>query len=363
MSGTSVDSLDAVLVDFSQKTPAITAKHSEPIPTELQAAVQALAISGDNEIQRLKELDQIIANLSALAVKSLCQQSNTERSSIKAIGSHGQTIRHYPPTNHSLGYSLQVGDPNIIAEETGITTVADFRRRDIAAGGQGAPLVPAFHKAIFGSTETERIILNLGGIANISYLPLHGDVAGYDTGPANGLMDSWIQKHRNLPFDENGTWASSGKTHLPLLEELMSHPYLSQPAPKSTGRETFNLPWLEQKISNIHDSIKPEDVQATLLDFTAQSISNHIELSDPLQRTEVYACGGGSHNQALMQKLQHLLASRLVLTTEALGIKPDWVEAVAFAWLAKQTMEHRSGNLPTATGAKKAVVLGGIYLA
>lgn len=362
MSGTSADGLDAALVDFISPQPKLILAQSSSIPDNLKQEIHNLSISSANEIDQIKSVDQEIAFLSALAVKQLCTDAHIKPEDICAIGSHGQTIRHYPTKPQALGYSLQVGDPNIIAEQTGITTVADFRRRDIAAGGHGAPLAPAFHKTVFHSQDSDRIILNLGGIANITYIPKQGNVLGYDTGPANTLMDAWCQQHCQLAFDRDGTWANSGVADTQLLSKLLEHSYLRLEAPKSTGREDFHLPWLTEQLTHL-PPLKPVDVQATLLAFTAETIATEIEKQDPEKQAEIYTCGGGSHNNVLMTQLLEKLSPRKVAPTAELGIHPDWVEAMAFAWLAKQTMEKAAGNLPEVTGADKAVILGGIYLA
>jgi anhydro-N-acetylmuramic acid kinase len=361
MSGTSVDSLDAALVNFANNQPTIISTYSLAIAEELRLSVHQLALSGANEIDQLRYLDREIALLSCNAIQQLCQQANCPPASITAIGSHGQTIRHYPKDKHNAGYSLQVGDPNIIAEKTGITTVADFRRRDIAAGGQGAPLTPAFHQAVFHAEKCDRIILNTGGIANITWLPKAGNVIGYDTGPANGLMDSWCQQHLQSPFDKGGEWANSGTVNTQLLAQLLQHPYFALSAPKSTGREDFNIPWLTQQLALFSHAIQAKDVQATLLALTVESISQQIETQDNYSSAEIYVCGGGAHNSALMQSLAQRLPPRKILSTEALGIHPDWVEATAFAWLAKQSIAKATGNLASVTGAAREVILGGIY--
>lgn len=360
MSGTSVDSLDAALVDFSTENPTIIKTHSLTLPSETRNLVQQLALSGKDEISSIQRLDKQIALLSCTVVEQLCEKADISLKDIAAIGSHGQTIRHQPQDNDNNGYSLQVGDPNIIAEKTGITTVADFRRRDIAAGGHGAPLAPAFHQSAFHSSRYDRIILNTGGIANISYLSKNGDTLGYDTGPANGLMDSWCQKHLNMPYDESGKWARSGTVNEALLEQLFKQPFFTSPSPKSTGREDFNLPWLEEQLQ-AHPHLKAKDVQATLLALTSHSIALEINKLDQNASAQVYVCGGGSHNTYLMESLGKKLSPRSVYSTSELNISPDWVEAVAFAWLARQTMLKITGNLPSVTGAAREVILGGVY--
>lgn len=360
MSGTSADSLDAALIDFQANNIHILATCSLELCKEIRATVHRLAVPGDNEIAQLSYIDQQIAQLSCSAIEQVCQKANVSPAAIQAIGSHGQTLRHIPQDQNNHGYSLQVGDPNIIAEKTGITTVADFRRRDIAAGGHGAPLAPAFHQAAFQSAECDRIILNTGGIANITHLPKNGQVTGYDTGPANGLMDSWCQLHLNQPYDSDGQWASTGIVNPALLSQLLSHPFFSLPHPKSTGREDFNLPWLQAQLTQFPE-ITHQDVQATLLALTVESISLCIEHHDNAALAEIYVCGGGTKNTTFMKNLSRRLNPRSVASTETLGIPPEWVEATAFAWLAKQTMEKMTGNLPAVTGANKSVILGGIY--
>ena len=360
MSGTSADAIDAALVDFSSNRSKIVSTYSQSIPENIKTAVHALAISGHNEIKLMRELDRDIARYSCNAIEQICQHANIRPQDIEGIGSHGQTIRHYPPQTGEVGYSLQVGDPNIIAHTTGITTVADFRRRDIAAGGHGAPLAPAFHNYVFRSQNTDRIIVNLGGIANITVLNQH-PVIGYDTGPANGLMDSWCQKHLEQPYDAQGQWAASGQVQQALLAQLLQHPFFGQAPPKSTGREDFNLPWLEEQLRQYGRAISTEDVQATLLQLTVESLSQAIEHQDAHSCAEIYVCGGGAYNTALLNQLAERLSPRLVNTTAMLSVDPDWVEAVAFAWLAKQTLAYAAGNLPSVTGATCEVILGGIY--
>lgn len=369
MSGTSVDSLDAALVNLpSDGTCQLINTYSIPLPDNIRQCVKELIRPGNNEIEKLRWLDRQIADYSCRATHHICQTSNVPINAINAIGSHGQTVRHHPNSAETQGYSLQIGDPNIIAEATGITTVADFRRRDIAAGGQGAPLVPAFHRAAFHSHTEDRIILNLGGIANITHL-LSTDgnhTLGYDTGPANTLLDNWCWKYRAEPFDHNSAWALSGTCDTTLLTRLLSDDYFSKAFPKSTGRELFNLEWITQALQTLdsehRNTLSPEDIQATLLELSISSICNEIEKVDKQEQASVYACGGGANNTMFIQKLKDRMPSRKVSTTQALGIDPNWVEAIAFAWLAKQTIERKTANLPSATGASKEVILGGIYL-
>jgi|TARA_B110000503_G_scaffold126766_1_gene195717 anhydro-N-acetylmuramic acid kinase len=367
MSGTSADSIDAVLVDLGSHKPEVLLTYSLELEDNIKEQINSLNISGADEIHRMSQLDRSLGLLFAQAVNELVCLSKSLKGikDILAVGSHGQTIRHYPPgeiPNNDLGYSLQIGDPNTIAELTGITTVADFRRRDIALGGQGAPLVPRFHLEFFEKIGSVRAIINIGGISNVTLLPGDGivsSVLGYDTGPGNGLMDKWIKTHLGDNYDESGAWASEGNVAEALLSSLMSAPYVIEPAPKSTGPELFNLYWLQKHLSKL-PSYNPRDVQATLLEFTAQTIAQALH-SHGFKIDEVYICGGGAHNTSLVKRLEGLLYPAPVASTSTLGIAPSWVEAVAFAWLAKQTIEGMPGNIPTVTGAKKASVLGAIY--
>ena len=361
MSGTSIDSIDAALVEFNNTQISIVNSLSLSIDPTIKQQVLSLALPGGNEIAIMREVDQYFGERFAQAALDICKQANIFSEDIKAIGSHGQTIRHYPKQDQQAGYSLQVGDPNIIAQRTGITTITDFRRRDIAAGGHGAPLAPAFHQFAFANTSKTRIIVNLGGIANLSYLPISGQTIGFDSGPANILLDSWCQKHLNQSYDKDGLWAKSGKVNDSLLGILLNHTYFSTPFPKSTGRETFNLQWLQNSLTTIATPICNEDIQATLLKLTTETIAQAIEQVDPKEEAEVYTCGGGAKNIELMKQLEETINPRTLATTKLLGIDEEWVECAAFAWLAKQTLEHQNGNLPAVTGAKTPVTLGGIY--
>jgi len=304
-------------------------------------------------------LDWQLGELFAESVTQLLAKSGIEAQQVQAIGSHGQTLRHHPHGPHP--FTLQIGSPALIAQLSGITTVGDFRSRDIAAGGEGAPLVPAFHHAAFGKDGINRCMINIGGIANITLLPgeRSSSVNGFDTGPGNLLMNGWIARHRGEQFDHNGEWAASGAINQPLLRQLPSDKYFLRPSPKSTGREYFNLDWLDQQLAAFSPA-SAADVQATLCELTARSISeaiSHCAVDYP----EVYICGGGAHNRTLMARLQTLLAPRLVASSEEIGLHPDWVEAIAFAWLARQTLAGQPGNLPEVTGARQPVVLGAIY--
>lgn len=360
MSGTSLDGIDAALLDLSG-SPKLLAAHTYPLPSDLRAALLTLCQPGNDEIERMGRADRWLGLELGQAVNQLLASAGVAAVSVRAIGSHGQTIRHRPPKSHvdTNAFTLQIGDPTSIVESTGITTIADFRRRDIAAGGQGAPLVPAFHRAVFSSTENHaRAIVNIGGIANISGLATDGSVIGFDTGPGNTLLDSWIQRHHYLAFDRDGAWAASGKVIPDLLTKLLSDPYFALAAPKSTGREYFHLDWLDHLLTR--STAAPQDVQATLLELTASSIANGIATL-PFAADEVFICGGGAYNQQLMTRLDALLQPRRLASTAQLGIEPEWVEAAAFAWLAQQTLNGNPGNEPTATGAKDYRVLGAIY--
>lgn len=372
MSGTSADSIDAAIVNLGSKTPELIGTHSIDLAAkypELKTDIHALAIPGDNELHRVNQLDRAMGLLFSQVTNELLEQQGFDADDIQAIGSHGQTVRHYPTANaDSFAYTVQVGDPNTIAQLTGITTVADFRRRDIVLGGQGAPLVPAFHQTAFEKVGTCRAIINIGGMANLTLLPGHphssdesnpSPLLGYDTGPGNGLMDKWIKRHQGKNYDDRGTWASQGQVHADLLATLMKTPYLSQPPPKSTGPELFNEQWLAHQLQE-HPAITPVDVQATLLEFTAQTITEALISHTPTP-TEVYFCGGGTYNTTLIQRLETLLHPRLIASTDQLGIPPEWVEAAAFAWLAKQTINGKPGNAPSVTGAERPSILGAIF--
>lgn len=358
MSGTSMDAIDAVLVDFSQGI-RLLGTHSVPLPEELRHRVAALCRSGPDEIERMGRLDVELGERFAEAALAVLASSEHGAGQVRAIGSHGQTIRHRPQAHPA--FTLQIGDPNVIAERCGVPVVADFRRRDLAAGGQGAPLVPAFHAGVFGGPR-DRVILNLGGIANITVLPGGRPdlVRGHDTGPANLLMDAWCLRHRGEAYDAGGAWAASGDVLEGLLGRLIGHPYFGRPAPKSTGREEFNLEWLQGELAELGQEPSPEDVQATLLELTARSAAEGI-LATGLPPGEVLLCGGGAFNQRLWQRLEALLPGWTLLSTAEFGLAPTWVEATAFAWLARQTVLGHAGNLPAVTGARGPRVLGALY--
>lgn len=359
MSGTSADAIDAVLVEFGAQ-PRLIAKYSEPLSNAIRQQIHALALPSANEIDRMGALDIDLARLFANTSLKLLDQANILPDQVIAIGSHGQTIRHRPPGSPEGCFTLQIGDPNTIAELTGITTVADFRRRDIAAGGQGAPLVPAFHRAIFQTPEQHRVIVNIGGMANLTWLPKLGLTLGFDTGPGNALMDEWTLLHTGKRYDESGAWAATGKINQELLNRLLQHSFFALAAPKSTGREAFNRQWLDQALAGIN--IPANDVQATLLELTAITISDAITALSTESKA-VFVCGGVTYNSHLMRRLQALLTRDKLETTATLGVNPQWVEAMAFAWLAQQTMNRQPGNLKEVTGANREVILGGVYYA
>ncbi|WP_439135745.1 anhydro-N-acetylmuramic acid kinase [Pseudomaricurvus sp.] len=364
MSGTSADGIDATLIECGPEGQLTVIDHLEtPYPDDIRQSVLDLCQPGDNEVERLGQLDQRLGLAFAEAVQQLLHQNQLSASDIKGIGSHGQTVRHHPQGSVDHPFTLQIGDPNRIAEITGITTVADFRRRDMAAGGGGAPLAPAFHQAVFSSKQERRVIVNIGGIANATNLGSEL-ASGFDTGPGNTLMDGWVQRHNGHTYDACGQWAESGKVNAQLLTQLLAHPYFTAPPPKSTGREDFNLHWLEAQLAVLHkthpqEKIAAEDVQATLLELTAASIIDGITQHIP-QHDHIYICGGGARNTALMSRLNQL-SHVPVSTTSTLGIDPQQVEGAAFAWLARQTLHHLTGNKPAATGADREVILGGIY--
>lgn len=356
MSGTSLDGVDAVLVSFAPSGQRTIGTCYRPYPDDIKQEVLALHEPGHNELHRSALLGQKLSQLYASACNQLLAQCAINAESVKAIGCHGQTIRHRP----EAGYSLQLNNPALLAELTGIAVVADFRNRDIAAGGQGAPLVPAAHASMFHSASRNRVLLNLGGIANLTVLPASEpscSITGFDCGPANILMDAWIQEQQGRPFDTDGTWAATGKTIPLLLEKLLSHPFFTQVPPKSCGREEFNLSWLK---GFLHGNENASDVQATLLELTCKSCIDAIKRWAP-QAEEIYLCGGGANNAALMREFCIRLPACRIGTTSELGIPPDWVEAVAFAWLAQRHVLNLPGNLPSVTGAKGDRMLGAFY--
>ncbi len=352
MSGTSLDGVDVALCSFDADCKLI-ATHFLPYSAELKLALLALHNPCENELEAAILLGNQLACLYAKAVNKLLAANKLSAKDIIAIGCHGQTIRHRP----ELGFTLQIGNAALLAELTGITVVSDFRSRDIAAGGQGAPLVPAFHLAIFGSKTKNRAIVNIGGIANITYLAKNGDVLGFDSGPGNMLIDSWVKHHLNQDYDAYGAWAAKGIVLDSLLFNMLAEPYFALPPPKSTGRDLFNDHWLKQHL--LYPHLRTQDVARTLSALTAHSIHDALRKCGNVD--EVYICGGGAHNDLLIASLQALLGNVPLHSTKRLGIDVDWVEAVAFAWLAKQTIDNKPSNLPAVTGAKGLRVLGAIY--
>lgn len=353
MSGTSLDGVDVALVKFEAGACALQDSHFLPYPTALKAQLLALHVPNPNELESALLLGNTLAHLYADAVNQLLTKTGLQAHQIEAIGCHGQTIRHRP----ELGFTLQIGNAALLVELTDIAVVSDFRSRDIAAGGQGAPLVPAFHQAIFGDSTKNRAIINIGGIANITYLAKNGGVLGFDSGPGNMLIDSWVKLHLNQDYDAHGAWAAKGVVLDSLLFNMLAEPYFALPPPKSTGRDLFNDHWLKQHL--LYPHLRPQDVARTLTALTAHSIHDAINKCGSVD--EVYICGGGAHNDCLIASLQALLSNAPVHSTKQLGIDVDWVEAVAFAWLAKQTIDNKPSNLPAVTGAKSLRILGAIY--
>jgi anhydro-N-acetylmuramic acid kinase len=363
MSGTSMDAIDAVLISLSPSGGlTLRATHRTPYPLETKQQLYALRSAAVTNLDTTAELDSLLGELFAQAADNVRAVAGLAPADIRAIGSHGQTVRHRPAGPHP--FSLQLANPSVVAERTGVTTVADFRARDIAAGGQGAPLVTAFHHFMFHSPHRNRAIINIGGIANASYLPADKQqrILGFDTGPGNLLLDAWIAKHKGQPYDAGGEWGAGGSCLPALLDKLCADPYFRVPPPKSSGFEYFNLAWLEHHLSSFVPSPAAEDVQTTLCALTARSIAHALKTYVPAV-DELYVCGGGSHNSQLLTNLRDAMPGTPVDSTAALGLAPDWVEAAAFAWLAHQAMEGLPGNLPTVTGARHAAILGGIYKA
>ena len=353
MSGTSLDGVDAVLADFSQRPFSILAHVHAGFDAEMRASLMALVVPGHDEIDRAGRIGVALARSYAHAVDLVLAKASVAAAGIRAIGCHGQTIRHRP----ELGFTLQAGNPALLAELTGIAVVADFRSRDMAAGGQGAPLVPAFHVVALGDASEDRAVVNIGGIANVTLLPHGAPVLGFDTGPGNCLMDLWAERHLGAPFDAGGAWAAGSAPLAPLLARLLEEPFFSRPGPKSSGRELFNAAWLERQLDSSAD---PQTVQATLLALTVETIGHAIGAARPAP-ARLIVCGGGARNDALMHRLRERLAPTPVEASSAHGLAEDQVEAAAFAWLARCAIEGRPGNLPEVTGAKGRRTLGAIY--
>ncbi len=353
MSGTSMDGVDAALVEISGTKVKTIASYYHPYSVELRHDVAGLLDAGSDDLHRAALLGNTLAQLYAKAVKRVLGKAGAIAESVRAIGCHGQTLRHRP----DLGYTLQINNPALLAELSGISVIADFRSRDVAAGGQGAPLVPAVHDALFRSPTLHRVILNLGGIANLTNLPPGVETVGFDCGPANVLLDAWTTEHLGQPYDRGGEWAKSGKSLPDLLDRLLAHPFFSTTPPKSCGHEQFNSAWLHGQLTGAE---APADVQATLVSLTALSVVQAIQrwCGSP---SELYVCGGGAHNDALMGLLKQTMSNVEIAPTDALGIAADWVEAVAFAWLAHHCVHNLPGNLPAVTGARGTRILGAIY--
>lgn len=366
MSGTSLDGADGILASFPDHNEdsgiRILSAASVPFDLSFRKQLMALQAPGENEIEREALAANRLAALYAENVKELLRKSGISHREIRAIGVHGQTIRHRP----DLGFTRQTNNPALLAELTGIDVIADFRSRDLAAGGQGAPLVPAFHQAVFGDKALSRVVINIGGIANISLLNPDGSVSGFDTGPGNMLLDAWIQTQRNQPYDPNGVWGKSGRYSEKLLKIMLAEPFFSKPPPKSTGRDLFNLEWLHEKLFRAFASVSPDpaNVQATLTMLTATSIANAIREHAP-DIGQAYVCGGGAKNGYLITLLKQMFEDKGIQaglsTSHALGIDPMHVESLAFAWLAHRFMASEPGNLPVVTGAKGFRILGAHY--
>jgi len=353
MSGTSLDGIDAVLVDLGQSKPLQIAQYYLPFDDALKKTLMALHLPAHNELHQAQIIGNQLARMYAASVVPLLAQAKLSNKEVKAVGCHGQTIRHCP----EHGYSLQIGNAALLAELTDITVVSDFRSRDIAAGGQGAPLVPAFHDHVLRHPDIHRVIVNIGGISNLTSLPSRATTTGFDCGPGNLLMDAWCMQHLGKPYDDSGAWAVSGKVLPALLDQLLAEPYFAMPPPKSSGRDLFNISWLQNKLQG--DEVAA-NVQATLLELTCRSIALAIQ-KYCLGAEEIYLCGGGAHNQTLHNRLAALLPGSRVKTTNALGVDSDYLEAIAFAWLAQQALQGKPANLPQVTGAKHPCLLGAVY--
>ena len=355
MSGTSLDGIDTALLDLSGANPILLATHYQTYSAALIESLLSLHLPAHNELHHSQLVSQQLAQGYAMATRTLLQEATINANQVRAIGCHGQTIRHCP----DAAYTIQLGNAALLAELSGICVISDFRSRDIAAGGQGAPLVPAFHDKMLRHPEKHRVIVNIGGISNLTNLAPGKPTSGFDCGPGNLLMDAWNKQHHGKPYDENGAWAGSGKVIPALLQSMLAEPYLHTPPPKSSGRDLFNMAWLKQKLNGQE---LPVDVQASLLALTTHTISTSI-MEHCQGVEEIYLCGGGAHNTALLNQLKHMLVNVNVQLTDHLGIDADWLEAIAFAWLAQQTMHGQPANLPQATGARHPCILGAIYQA
>lgn len=355
-----MDAIDTALVSFENEVPELVAYEQFPIAEQLKSSVRVLNAS--TSIGEVTKFDAIMGHLFADSVLKILEIADIPPEKISAIGNHGQTILHLPDDSHPR--TLQIGDPNIIAQKTKINTVADFRRMDMADNGQGAPLAPAFHAKVFRKQNINRVTLNLGGIANTTILPaeIHTSISGFDTGPGNGLLDDWNQLHNHTEMDIDSQWAATGNPDHELLALLLSDPYFKLAPPKSSGRDYFNLEWLHSRLDSLNRELAPENIQATLLQLTILTIADAIKRHAP-KTSEIYMCGGGCHNKRMTKALASLMPEVHLGNTQELGLNPDAIEAITFAWLAKQTMEAKAGNEPSVTGANSGQILGGIYQA
>jgi anhydro-N-acetylmuramic acid kinase len=365
MSGSSLDGLDAVLADIDDRDGglhcAVRAHRHAPLPDGLRQALLALNRRGDDELHRAALATRALVGLAADTVAALLAAAGVAAAEVRAIGSHGQTVRHRPPApGVAQPYTVQLDDGAALAEAAGIDVVCDLRRRDLAAGGQGAPLVPAFHAACFARAGQDLAVLNVGGIANLTLLPADGRVAGFDCGPGNLLLDLWCERHLGRRYDDDGRWAAQGRVHAALLQRLRAEPYFALPPPKSSGRDLFNAGWLDAQLDALGERLAPADVQASLLALTTTTVADALRAQAP--RTQaLYVCGGGALNGALMRALAAALPGVTVASTAAAGLAPMQVEAAAFAWLAHAHLQRLPGNLPAVTGARGPRVLGALY--
>jgi len=363
MSGTSLDGVDAVLVESEGTEGALRVLAFEHLPftPALHDELLALNASGPDELHRAALAGSGLSRVYAQAVAHLLAEAGLQPSQIDALGAHGQTVRHRPREFDGVGYTLQLLNGSLLAELTGVAVVCDLRSRDLAAGGIGAPLVPAFHAAVFAQAGCDVAVLNLGGIANLSVLPARGPVGGFDCGPGNVLMDLWVQRQRRLPYDADGRWAASGRVDSGLLETLLAEPFMALAPPKSTGRDLFNAPWLDARLAASGAVLSDTDVMATLAEFTARGATEALHQTMPSVQT-LLVCGGGAFNAHLMSRLGSLVPEGVgVLSSASHGVAPDRVEALAFAWLAREHLSGRAGNLPAVTGARAPRVLGALY--
>ena len=358
MSGTSLDGVDGVLLDCANQTPRVLGHAYRLFSEDLHEALLTLNTRGHDELHRAALAANALSQLYAQVVSDLLAQAGLPSHAVRAIGAHGQTVRHRPGEFDGTGYTLQLNNPALLAELTGITVVADFRSRDVAAGGQGAPLVPAFHQAVFGRTDAPVAVLNIGGISNLSLL--QGDaILGFDCGPGNVLLDAWCRQHTRQAFDAEGAWGASGQVHAPLLAALLAEPYFALPPPKSTGRDLFHMEWLSQRLASFA-GLPAADVQATLTELTARACAADLQRHGTACR-HLVVCGGGALNGELMRRLKLHLPGVTVQSSEELGLPPLQVEAAAFAWLARQALHGQTGSLQSVTGARGARVVGAIY--